>query len=40
MVNRGGATCEDVLRVMEHVRDTVLNETGFLLEPEVRILGV
>ena len=40
VVNRGGATCEDVLRVMEHVRDTVLNETGFLLEPEVRILGV
>lgn len=40
VVNRGGATCEDVLRVMEHVRNTVLNETGFLLEPEVRILGV
>ena len=40
VVNRGGATCEDVLRVMGHVRDTVLNETGFLLEPEVRILGV
>lgn len=40
VVNRGGATCEDVLRVMEHVRDTVWNETGFLLEPEVRILGV
>lgn len=40
VVNRGGATCEDVLRVMEHVRDTVLNETGFLLEPEVRIMGV
>jgi len=40
VVNRGGATCDDVLRVMEHVQKTVMNETGFQLEPEVRILGV
>ena len=39
VVNTGGATCEDVLAVMRRVRDTVLAETGVLLEPEVRLLG-
>lgn len=39
VINTGGATCEDVLAVMRRVRDTVLTETGILLEPEVRLLG-
>jgi UDP-N-acetylmuramate dehydrogenase len=38
VVNRGGASFEDVLRVMEHVRGTVLNTFGVELEPEVRII--
>ena len=38
VVNLGGATCRDVLAVMEHVRKTVFDRTGTLLEPEVRII--
>lgn len=39
VVNTGGATCGDVLRLMEHIQNTVLARTGILLEPEVRVLG-
>ena len=39
IVNVGGATCSDVLRLAEHVQETVLRETGVALELEVRILG-
>ena len=39
LVNRGGATAEDVRRLMELVRETVLWETGVRLEPEVKFLG-
>ena len=39
VVNYGGASCSDVLAVMRHVRDVVARETGFVLEPEVRIVG-
>ena len=35
IVNRGGATTEDVLRLMETVREAVFKKTGILLEPEV-----
>lgn len=38
VVNAGGATCADVLRLMEHVQKTVLARTGICLEPEVRIV--
>ena len=38
VINAGGASCRDVLAVMERVQKTVLEETGFLLEPEVRVL--
>jgi UDP-N-acetylmuramate dehydrogenase len=38
VVNRGGATFDDVRRVMEHVQETVLREFGVLLEPEVKII--
>ena len=38
IINRGGATCADVLRLISHIQETVLRETGFLLEPELRVL--
>lgn len=39
VINTGGATCEDVLSVMRHVRETVLSDSGILLEPEVRLIN-
>ena len=36
IVNRGGATCTDVERLIEHIQETVLRETGVQLEPEIR----
>ena len=38
VINRGGATCADVLALMEHVQDEVLRQFGVQLEPEVRVL--
>ena len=40
LINRGGATCGDLLRLIDHVRETVLRETGVALELEVKTLGV
>ena len=39
LVNRGGATAEDVRRLMALVQSSVLRETGVALEPEVKFLG-
>ena len=39
LVNHGQSAA-DFLALMEHVRGTVLRETGIELEPEVRIIGV
>ena len=39
VVNRGGATCADVLNLVELVRRRVLAQTGVELEMEVRVLG-
>ena len=39
VVNTGGATSDDILSLIRLVRDTVLEKTGVLLEPEVRMLG-
>ncbi|NLB29360.1 MAG: UDP-N-acetylmuramate dehydrogenase [Clostridiales bacterium] len=39
VVNDGGATFDDVLRVIEHVKNEVFRRTGTLLVPEVRIVG-
>ncbi len=39
VVNTGNATCEDVLRLMDHIRQTVFDRSGIELEPEVRIIG-
>ena len=38
LINRGGASCADVLELIRQVRERVLAETGVRLEPEVRIL--
>ena len=38
VVNRGGATCEDVLRLMEHIQEEVFRRSGIRLEPEVKIV--
>ena len=35
VVNRGGATAEDVLKVIEAVRKTVFEKTGVTLDPEI-----
>ena len=39
VINRGGATCGDVLRLIEHIQQTVFRQTGVALEPEVKLLG-
>lgn len=38
LVNAGGATCADMLTLIETVQRTVLAETGVQLEPEVRLV--
>ncbi len=39
VINRGGASCADVLNLMRYVREVVYRESGIQLEPEVRFLG-
>ena len=39
VVNKGGATCADILELMAQVRTRVFDQTGILLEPEVKLLG-
>ena len=39
VINRGGATCADVLALVDQVRERVLRQTGVELEMEVRVLG-
>lgn len=39
VVNRGNATADDILALMQYIKETVLSKTGYTLEPEVRILG-
>lgn len=39
VVNRGGATCADVLELVAQVRQRVLDATGVALEMEVKVLG-
>lgn len=38
IVNKGGATSEDVQCLIRHVSDTVFDQTGVRLEPEIRFL--
>ncbi len=39
VINRGGATCSDVLRLTDQIRDRVRRETGIELELEIRRLS-
>lgn len=39
IINTGGATAKDITDLMEIVRGTVFEESGVMLEPEVRIIG-
>ncbi len=39
VVNKGGATCKDVLDLIRHIQNTVLEQTGVELECEVRAIG-
>lgn len=38
VVNAGGATCADILALMDQVRQRVFRETGVELEPEIKYL--
>ena len=38
VINRGDASFEEVIRLMEHIKETVFKRTGILLEPEVKII--
>ena len=38
VINRGRASFEDVMRLMEYIRETVYKKTGIELEPEVKII--
>jgi UDP-N-acetylmuramate dehydrogenase len=38
VINRGGATCKDVLELVEQVQSRVLAQTGVALELEVNLL--
>ena len=39
VVNEGGATAQDILDLMKIVQETVKEQSGVTLEPEVRIIG-
>ena len=38
IINRGGATCADVLELVDRVKEEVLRQTGVELEMEVKVL--
>lgn len=38
VINKGGATCDDVLSLMAHIKKTVYESSGITLEPEVKII--
>ncbi len=39
IINRGGATSEDVLSIIEHIKKTVFYRFGVMLECEVKMVG-
>ncbi len=39
IINTGGATAEDVLKLIEYVKETVYKNSGVELEPEVKLVG-
>ena len=38
VINTGNATCADVLALIEKIQKTVMNTSGVMLEPEIRII--
>ena len=38
VINKGGATAEDVKALLAHVQKIVYENSGVLLEPEIQIL--
>lgn len=38
IINTGGATCRDVLQLIEQIQNTVLQKTGVFLECEVKVM--
>ncbi|MGN0983205.1 MAG: UDP-N-acetylmuramate dehydrogenase [Gemmiger sp.] len=38
VINRGGATCADVVALTDHVREIVKKQTGYVLEREIRVV--
>ncbi|MBP8639761.1 MAG: UDP-N-acetylmuramate dehydrogenase [Oscillospiraceae bacterium] len=38
VINRGGASFEDVIKLMDYIKETVYKRTGIVLEPEVKII--
>ena len=40
LINLGGASCADIVALMDKVRDEVYRRTGVELEPEVKTLGL
>ena len=38
VINRGDASFEDVIRLMEYIKEAVYKRTGIMLEPEVKII--
>lgn len=39
VINKGNATCDDVLNLMKHCQQTVFEKKGVHIEPEVKIIG-
>lgn len=39
VINKGGASCADILELMDQVCKRVFDQTGVTLEPEVKLLG-
>lgn len=39
IINKNNATCDDVLNLMKHCQQTVLDKKGVHIEPEVKIIG-
>ena len=39
IVNHGGATADEVLRLIDRARDSVQSKTGITLETEVQLIG-
>jgi UDP-N-acetylmuramate dehydrogenase len=39
LVNLGGATASDVVRLIDLARETVERDLGFQLEPEIGLVG-